>query len=200
LGVWFVQSLRRKIIAVSFVESWFDAGIWGQIKAIYCSQLAGCVTSPCSSKAEPEAVGLKTAHLCCSQLTMLQNFQLRKRGRKCQLGSGWVGKEYQANRVCLLACLQMHKMLEKTLNWFLSPANQESSLLALISTNDLLFILYILLCNVSGVAHLGRVVNMLYANFATEGEVYTTQVSCIFTYMQHHCVRPYTKIVHSSNT
>ncbi len=113
----------------------------------------------------------------------------------------WVGKGYQANRVCLrcLLAYKCTKCLKRLLIGFLSAANQESSLI-LISTNDLLFILYILLCNVSGVAHLGGVVNMLYANFVTEGEVYTTQVSCLFTYMQHHCVRPYTKIVHSSNT
>lgn len=187
--VWFVQNLWRKIIAVSFVESWFDAGIWGKIKAIYCSQLAGRVTSPCSSEVEPEAVGLKTAHLCCSRLTMLQNFQLRKRGQKCQLGSGWGRSIRQTGCACLLA-YKCTKCLKRLLIGFLSPANQESSLLVLVSTNDLLFILYILLCNVSGVAHLGCVVNMLYANFATEGEVYTTQVSCIFTSMQHHCVRP----------
>lgn len=116
--VWFVQSLWRKIIAVSFVESWFDAGIWGQIKAIYCSQLAGCFTSPCSSEVEPEAVGLKTGHLCCSRLTMLQNFRLRKRGQKCQLGSGWGRGIRQTGCACIACLLTMHKMLEETLNWF----------------------------------------------------------------------------------
>jgi hypothetical protein len=52
---------------------------------------------------------------------MLQNFQLRKRGQKCQLGSGWGRSIRQtgcACFACLLACLQMHKMLEETLNWF----------------------------------------------------------------------------------
>jgi hypothetical protein len=69
--------------------------------------------------------------------------------------------------VLALLAYKCTKCLKRLLIGFLSPANQESSLI-LISTNDLLFILYILLCNVSGVAHLGSVVNMLYANIATE--------------------------------
>jgi hypothetical protein len=76
-------------------------------------------------------------------------------------GAGGEGVSGKQGVLALLA-YKCTKCLKRLLIGFLSPANQESSLV-LISTNDLLFILYILLCNVSGVAHLGPVVNMLYA-------------------------------------
>jgi hypothetical protein len=89
-------------------------------------------------------------------------FPIEKKGPEVPIGgAGGEGVSGKQGVLALLA-YKCTKCLKRLLIGFLSPANQESSLV-LISTNDLLFILYILLCNVSGVAHLGRVVNMLYA-------------------------------------